>query len=130
MASPTKGPSQGGRFHDLDRTILTLRCHQQDFENFRDEWWRYAARWRSQDSTLLCDQLLKGAEISVRKSLQDTLGTDRLTSISATKLLMEIERIAVVKQYDLLNMVRLMEAMQEPENLSGTECLRIVQPID
>ena len=72
----------------MDRTILTMRCHQQDFENFRDEWWRYAARWRSQDSTLLHDQLLKGVEISMRKALQDTLGTDRLTSISATKLLM------------------------------------------
>ena len=115
MASPTKGPSQGGRFHDLDRTILTLRCHQQDFENFRDEWWRYAARWRSQDRTLLLDQFLKGVEINVIEALQERFGTDKMTTIPVLRLLMTIERIAVVKQSDLFNKVRLMEARQEPE---------------
>ena len=97
-----------------------MLCCQQDFENFRVEWRRYKARWRSQDSTLLCDQFLMNVEISVIEALQDRFGTDNMTDIPISRLLIEIERIAVVKQSDLFNKVRLMEARQEPKKPTRT----------
>ena len=50
-----------------------------------------------------------------RKALQNTIGVDRMASISPTHLLVEIKRAAVVKQTDVLYKVRLIEAMQEPD---------------
>ena len=85
---------------------MIMRCRQRDLENFRDEWRTYAARWRSQDSTLLRNQFLKNIEISVIEALYDRFGTDNMTNIPISRLFIEIERIAVVKQSDLFNKVR------------------------
>ena len=41
------------------------------------------------------------------------LGADRIAQISPTQLLVEIERVAVEKQCDLLNKIKLLEAVQE-----------------
>ena len=83
-----------------------MGCCQQEFETFKDEWRRYAARLRTQDSTLLRDQLLQCVETSLRRALMNTIDADRMASISATNLLVEIEKTAVVKQSDLLNKFR------------------------
>ena len=50
----------------------------------------------------------------MRRALVSKLGTDRLAEISSSQLLAEIERVSVQKQLDLLNTVKLFEAVQGP----------------
>ena len=66
---------------------------------------------------MLQDQLLQCTEVSLRRMLQNTIGTTTMEKITVTDLIMDIERAAVEKQSELLNKVRLMEANQEPTNL-------------
>ena len=49
----------------------------------------------------------------MRKALVSKLGAERMAQISTTQLLVEIERIVVEKQCDLLNKIKLFEAVQE-----------------
>ena len=42
----------------------------------------------------------------MRKALMAKLGAERMTQISLTKLLVDIERIAVEKQCDILNKIK------------------------
>ena len=51
----------------------------------------------------------------MRKMLQNTIGTDRMSTITVIELMKEIKKTAVEKQSDLLNKVKLMEAKQERE---------------
>ena len=62
---------------------------------------------------MLQDQLLQCTEVSLRRMLQNTIGTTTMEKITVTDLIMDIERAAVEKQSELLNKVRLMEANQE-----------------
>jgi hypothetical protein len=95
---------------------LTTGCSQQDFGFFKDEWRRYAASTDTQNDALLRDHLLQCAETGLRKTLQNTIGADRMSTITDIELMKEIEKAAVEKQSDLLNKVKLMEAKQEREN--------------
>ena len=52
-------------------------------------------------------------EVSLRRTLQNTIGTTNIEKITVADLLLEIERAAVEKQSDLLNKVMLMEVKQE-----------------
>ena len=45
--------------------------------------------------------------------MQNTIGADRMISITVAELMVEIEKAAVEKQSDLLNKVNVMEAKQE-----------------
>jgi hypothetical protein len=53
-------------------------------------------------------------EGDMKKALASKLGTYRLAKISTSQLKMEIERVSVQKQLDLLNKVKLSEAVQGP----------------
>ena len=64
--------------------------------------------------TTLC---FESAETSLRKMLENTIGTNKMTSITVTELIVEIEKAAVEKQSDLLNKVKLMKAKHR--GLSG-----------
>ena len=61
------------------------------------------------DTMVLRDQFLQCAETGPRKTLQNTMGVERLKNITLDNLLMEMEKTAVEKQSDLLNNVPLME---------------------
>ena len=86
--------------------VLTAGCSQQDFGFFKDEWRLYEESSRTLDNTLLCDQLLQCAETILRKKLQNTIGADRMISISVADLMVEIEKATMEKQSDLLNMAK------------------------
>ena len=66
---------------------------------------------------MLRDQLLQCAETALRKTLQNTIGAARMSTITFDDLMKEIEKAAVEKQSGLLNKVKLMEAKQR--GLSG-----------
>ena len=103
------------RLQKLVRPVLTTGCSQQDFGFFKDEWRRYAASTDTQNDALLRDHLLQCAETGLRKTLQNTIGADRMSTITVIELMKEIEKAAVEKQSDLLNKVKLMEAKEERE---------------
>ena len=91
------------KLQKLDRPVLTMRCSQQDFGFFKEELRRYATTADTTDDNLLQDQLLQCAEMSLRRMLQNTLGSTNMASISVAELLLEIARAAVENQSDLLN---------------------------
>ena len=84
---------------------MTTRCSQQDFGIFKDEWRRYATSAGTENHALLLDQFLQCAESGLRKALQNTIGADRMSTITVPKLMGGIEKAAVKKQSDLLNKV-------------------------
>ena len=101
------------KLQKMDRQILTTNCSQQDFGFFKEEWRRYATGSNTKDENLIRDQLLQCAEVSLRKTLQNTIRTTNKEKITVADLLLAIKKAAVEKQFDLLNKVRLMEAKQE-----------------
>ena len=103
------------RLQKLDRPILTTGCSQQDFGFFKDEWRRYGTSAGTKNDALLWDQLLQCAETGLRKTLQNTISADRMSTITVIELMKQIEKAVVEKQSDLLNKVKLMEAKQERE---------------
>ena len=46
---------------------------------------------------MLCDQFLQCAETILRKTLQNTIGADRMISISVADLMVEIEKATMEK---------------------------------
>ena len=108
--SGTATPSgrRNDRIQRLDQPILTRGCSQQDLGFFKDEWRRYSDSADTTNDNLLRDQLLQCDKISLRKTLQNTLGMTKMATISVADLMLEKE-----KQSDLLNEVKLMEAKQE-----------------
>ena len=65
------------------------------------------------------------AETSLRKMLHNTIGANKMTSITVTELMVEIEKAAVEKQSNLLNKVKLMEAKQERDEPVRTFVARL-----
>ena len=61
----------------------------------------------------LRDQLLQCIETALRKTLQNTIGTAKMATITVNDLMKDMEKAAVEKQSDLLNKVKLIEARQE-----------------
>ena len=59
------------------------------------------------------NQLLQCVDLSLRRTLQNTIGSANMANINVAGLLTEIEKAVVEKQSDLLNKVRLMDAKQE-----------------
>ena len=59
------------------------------------------------------NQLLQCVHLSLRRTLQNTIGSANMANINVAGLLTEIEKAVVEKQSDLLNKVRLMDAKQE-----------------
>ena len=49
----------------------------------------------------------------IREALKSNLGAERISQISSTQLMVEIERISIQKQCDTLNKFKLLEAKQE-----------------
>jgi hypothetical protein len=74
---------------------------------------------------LLRDQLLQCAETDLRKTLQNIIWADRMLTITVLKLMKEIKKAAVEKQSDLLNKVKLMEAIQKHVELVRTFVARL-----
>jgi hypothetical protein len=111
VAAPVLGIHSGrgtpsgrhNKLQKLDRPVLMMRCSQQDFGFFKEELRRYATAADTTDDNLLQDQLLQCAEMSLRRMLQNTLGSTNMASISVAELLLEIARAAVENQSDLLN---------------------------
>ena len=52
-------------------------------------------------------------ERDIREALKSKLGAERISQISSTQLMVEIERISIQKQCDTLNKIKLLEARQE-----------------
>ena len=101
------------RLQKLDRPILTTGCSQQGFGFFKDEWRRYATSAGTEDDAQLQDQLLHCEETGLRKTLQNTIRPDKMSTITVPELVEEIGKAAVEKQFNVLNKVKLMEAQQE-----------------
>ena len=47
-----------------------------------------------------------------RETLESKLGAERISQISSTQLMVEIERVSIQKQCDTLNKIKLFEAKQ------------------
>ena len=77
------------------------------------------------EENLLRDQLLQCADLSLRRSLQNTIGSAALANMKVTGMMTEIEKAAVERQSDLLNKVRLMDAKQECEEAVRTFVARL-----
>ena len=86
------------RLQKLDRPVLTTGRSQQNFGFFKDEWRRYSDAANTTDDNLLRDQLLQCAEVSLRRTLQNTIGSANMAGISVADLLLEIKKEAVEKQ--------------------------------
>ena len=91
-----------------------MKSYQHEFETLKCAWSEYAPKLRDQSEGHLRDQLLQCVEADMRRALVSKLGTDRLAEISSSQLMAEIERVSVQKQLDLLNTVKLFEAVQGP----------------
>ena len=81
-----------------------MNSDQYEFETFKCAWSEYAPNLRDQNDGHLQDQLLICVEGDMRKALASRLGTHRLAEI-------------VEKKLDLLNKVKLFEAVQGPSEL-------------
>ena len=92
------------RLRELDIPFSMFESYQHEFET---------PKLRNQDDGHLRDQLLRSVERDMRKALVSKLGAERMTQISSSQLLVEIERISVQKQCDFLNKLKLVKAMQE-----------------
>jgi hypothetical protein len=92
------------RLRELDIPFSMFESYQHEFET---------PKLRNQDDGHLRDQLLRCVERDMRKALVSKLGAERMTQISSSQLLVEIERISVQKQCDFLNKLKLVKAMQE-----------------
>ena len=77
---------QRDKLQKLDRPVLTTGYSQQDFRFFREEWRRYATGSNATDENLLRDQLLQCAELSLRRMLQNTIGSANIATISVAGL--------------------------------------------
>ena len=78
--APPRG-RRNDRLQKLDRPILITGCCQQDFGFVKEEWRRYSDSSDTLDENLLRDQLLQCVETSLRKTLQNTIGTARMATI-------------------------------------------------
>jgi hypothetical protein len=102
----------GKNMKRLDRPKLEANCSQMDFSVFKKRRGIYCNSAGNQTDSILRDQLIECAEDSLKKTLFDTIG-ERWDTISSMDLLTEMEVVAVEKQSDMLNEVRLMEAKQD-----------------
>ena len=58
----------------------------------------------------------------IREALESKLGAERISQISSTQLMLEIERISIQKQCDTPNKIKLLKARQEVgETIRGFE---------
>ena len=97
---------------------------QQDFGFFKEEWRRYATASNTTEENLLRDQLLQCADLSLRRTLQNTIRSAALAKMTVIELMADIEK-AESRQSDLLNKVRLMDAKQEREEAMRTFVARL-----
>ena len=96
----------------LDRPRLEPNSNQQDFSVFKKRWEICCDSSGQQTDKTLRNQLLTCAEDTLQKTLFSTLG-ERWETISSADLLKEMGEMAVEKQSEMLNEVRLIEAKQE-----------------
>ena len=73
---------------------------------------------------MLRDQLLQCADLSLQRTLQNTIGSAALAKMTVIELMADIEK-AESRQSDLLNKVRLMDAKQEREEAVRTFVARL-----
>ena len=70
----------------------------------------------------LQDKIWRCVERDIREALESKLGSERITQISSSQLMVEIERISFQKQCDVLNRIKLFKARQETgETIRGFE---------
>ena len=79
----------------LDRPVLMTGNSQQDFRLFKEEWGRYATASNVTEDNLLRDRLLQCADLSLRRTLQNTIGSTALANMTVAGLMTEIEKAAV-----------------------------------
>ena len=96
----------------MQRPELKADCNQQDFTFFTEEWRRFSEGSGSTDDKILRDELLTCAKPTLRKTLTNTLGKAKLSTISSKELMKEMERTVVEKCSKLMNLVQLMDMQQ------------------
>ena len=101
----------------MQRPELKADCNQQDFTFFTEEWRRFSEGSGSTDNKILRDELLTCAEPTLRKTLTKTLGKAKLSTISSVEHMKEMERTAVEKCSELMNLVQLMDMQQGKETV-------------
>ena len=76
----------------------------------------------NQNEGYLRDELWRCMVRDIREALESKLGSERITQISSSQLMVEIERISFQKQCDILNRIKLFKARQETgETIRGFE---------
>ena len=116
---PGGGNSDGGnrsRLEKLPRPSISAGCNQQDFQFFREQWTRYKRASGESDEAKLRDQLMYCPDEALRKHVSRSLGA-RVDTITEVDLLKEIEMLAVERQSNLVNIVALMSATQERDEV-------------
>ena len=103
----------GVGLNELYRPYLWLDSYQHEFETFKRACLEYVPMLRNQNFGCLRDQLWRCLERDMREALESKLGAERITQISSSQLMVEIERISIQKQCDTLNKIKLLEAKQE-----------------
>ena len=100
------------KLQKLKHPVLMMGCSQQDFGFFKEEWRRYATASNTTEENLLRDQLLQCADLSLQRTLQNTIGSAALAKMTVIEL-MAVNEKAAMRDSDLLKKVRLMDAKQE-----------------
>ena len=101
------------RLDEMDKPFLMLEGYQHEFQTIKCVWLEYAPKLRNQENGQLRYHRLRCVERDMQKALASKLGAERMTQMSSTQLLVEIERGSVQKQCDNLNKIKLYEAAQE-----------------
>ena len=110
----------GVGLHELYRPYLWLDSYQHEFETFKRTWLEYVPMLRNQNDGYLRDQLWGCVERDMIEALELKLGAERISQILSSQLMVEIERISVQKQCDVLNKIKLFEPNRSWGNRSGS----------
>ena len=96
----------------MKRPTISVGLSLKDWNFYKQEWERYKTDSHDPDPAITVNQLLECLDEALRKHVSSMVG-DRLKTINEVDLLLEIEKLVVEKQSNLVHTVALMSATQE-----------------
>ena len=87
----TRTAIPGDQLDRLDRPYLGPDSYQHEFETFKHAWLEYAPKLRDKNEGYLSDKLWRCMVRDISEALESKIGAERITQISSSQLMVEIE---------------------------------------
>ena len=114
------------KLEKIHRPSIKLGVAQDEFDFFSSRWKSYVRNCAITDPVILRDQLIECCDHELMKHLHNTLGSTLLVK-SAADIMKEIEKLAVIRQSNLVKVSRLLEAVQDRDEPVRSYVARLKQ---